>query len=82
MSDERLGDLDGWRLWCGVEGWKNPPPGCAKPRRRFYAQCDDSTEVTAWVEGGFLQVKDDMVYYPGGCYSVPLSVIRWLDSHV
>jgi hypothetical protein len=73
--------MDGWKLCHGYEGWKVPPNGCSKPIERHFAQWEENHNVTAWLEGGFLHVKDDESYYPGGCYWVPLTVIAWLKKH-
>jgi hypothetical protein len=79
-TDKLVGALDGWRLVYGTEGWSNPPPGIDKPKLRRFARCDSDLSVTAWIEAGQLHLKDDECYYPGGCYSLPLSVLAWIGD--
>ena len=72
--------IDGWLIKTGKMGWRNPPPGFEPIKERTYAICKDDTSVSAWVECGALQVLDDEDCYPGGCYSVPLSVIERISK--
>lgn len=71
--------MEDWEFHKGVVGWANPPPGCEAPsQRKFALYRGDAADVKVWIENGAVQLLDEMDYYPGGCYSVPLEVIRRL----
>ena len=54
-----------------IDGWQIDSDG--------EATCVAEKRVTCCIKDGALLVDDDEQYYPSGCYSIPLTVIRELE---